>query len=73
MNERLLQALKISVEYGITSASLLQRKMLIPYGHAIELLRVMEKREYIRPISADSKGYTTLTTWADIERMKKGG
>ena len=66
MNDTLSRALKISIEYGITGASLLQRKMLIPYDHAAELLRVMAKRGYIEPIS--ERCYKTVIGWLDLNK-----
>lgn len=72
VGDEYIRALRVAVELGQASISLIQRKCSVGYNHAGKIIEWMEAKKYITPFDGKAKARTVLLTKAEFEELYGG-
>ena len=72
VNEEYIRALRICVQLGQASISLIQRKCSVGYNHAGKIIEWMESKGYITPFNGQAKARTVILTKEEFEELYGG-
>lgn len=72
VDEKYIRALRVAVDLGQASISLIQRKCSVGYNHAGKIIEWMEAKKYITPFDGQAKARKVLLTKEEFEQLYGG-
>ncbi len=72
VDEKYIYALRVAVDLGQASISLIQRKCSVGYNHAGKMIEWMEKKKYITPFDGQAKARKVLLSKEEFKKLYGG-